>query len=74
MKTTAGDVIIRHKAGISLRLVAVVLDDGTEPDDIRYWKPEGRVSAEEFARATVANTGGRVLLWDGDGELQRADD
>lgn len=65
MKTTAGDVIICHKPGVSIRLVAVVINDGEEPDEIKHWRPEGRVSAEEMARATVSNTGGRVLRWNG---------
>jgi hypothetical protein len=65
MKTAAGDVIICHKPNVSIRLVAVVRDDGEDPFDIKYWRPEGRVSAEEMARATARNTGGRVLRWDG---------
>lgn len=69
MKTAAGDVIICHKRGGSIRLVAVVLNDGDHPLDLRYWRPEGRVSAEDMARATVTNTGGRVFAWDGEGDL-----
>lgn len=65
MKTAAGDVIICHKPNVSIRLVGVVRDDGEHPFDIQHWRPEGRVSAEEMARATVSNTGGRVLRWDG---------
>lgn len=65
MKTTPGDVIICHKPNVAVRLIAVVLNDGDRPDDLRYWRPEGRVSAEEMARATVSNTGGRVFMWDG---------
>jgi hypothetical protein len=72
MKTTTGDVIICQKPGVNIRLVAVVLNDGEEPFDIKHWRPEGRVSAEEIARATATNTGGRVLRWDGNTlELQR---
>jgi len=65
MKTAAGDVIICHKPDVSIRLVAVVVNDGEDPFDIQRWRPEGRISAEEIARATVSNTGGRVLRWDG---------
>jgi hypothetical protein len=73
MKTAPGDVIICHKPNVSIRLVAVVRDEGEEPDDIKYWRPEGRISAEEIARATVDNTGGRIFIWDGYGELERID-
>lgn len=73
MKTAVGDVIICQKPGVSVRLVAVVLNDGEEPDDVRFWRPEGRLSAEEIARANVNNTGGRIFRWDGFGELQRID-
>jgi hypothetical protein len=73
MKTTAGDVIICNKPGVSIRLVAVVVNDGEEPFDIRHWRPEGRVSAEEIARATVGNTGGRVLRWDGQSMVLETD-
>lgn len=65
MRTAAGDVIICHKPNVSIRLVAVVINDGDNPFDIQHWRPEGRISAEEIARATVSNTGGRVLRWDG---------
>lgn len=72
MKTTKGDVIICNKPGVELRLVAVVVNDGDEPLDIKHWRQEGRVSAEEMARATASNTGGRVLRWDGESlELER---
>lgn len=73
MKTAAGDVIICKKPNVSIRLVAVVMHDGAEPDEISDWRAEGRLKAETMARATVANTGGRVLLWDGFGELVRFD-
>jgi hypothetical protein len=70
MKTRAGDVIIWHKREeVSLRLVAVVLNDDEEPEDITSWRPAGRQRANAMARATVQGTGGRVLLWDG-GELR----
>lgn len=65
MKTTAGDVIICNKPGVSMRLVAVVINDNEDPFEIQHWRSEGRISAEEMARATVSNTGGRVLRWDG---------
>lgn len=73
MKTATGDVIICHKPNVSIRLVAVVRDDGEDPYDIKYWRAEGRVSAEEIARATVGNTGGKIFRWDGFGELERID-
>lgn len=73
MRTLTGDVIICHKPNVSIRLVAVVRDDGEEPFDIKYWRPEGRVSAEEIARATADNTGGRIFVWDGHGQLERID-
>ncbi|MDP3717141.1 MAG: hypothetical protein Q8T13_05145 [Acidobacteriota bacterium] len=73
MKTTTGDVIICQKPGITVRLVAVVLNDGDAPDDVRYWRPEGRVSAEDFARATIANTGGKIFRWDGHCQFERID-
>lgn len=73
MKTQAGDIIICHKPNVSIRLVAVVRDDDEDPYEIKYWRPEGRVSAEEIARATVSNTGGRIFLWDGYGQLERID-
>jgi hypothetical protein len=65
MKTVAGDVIICSKPGVSIRLVAVVMNDGEDPFDMQDWRPAGKVRAETMARATVSNTGGRVLRWDG---------
>jgi hypothetical protein len=73
MKTVAGDVIICRKPNVSIRLVAVVMNDGQDPFDITDWRAEGRLKAEAMARATISNTGGRVLFWDGVGELERLD-
>jgi|GEM_PF-4966925 len=74
MKTAPGDVIICHKPNVTLRLVAVVRDEGEDPFDIKYWRPEGRISAEEIARVTVDNTGGRIFVWDGSsGQMERVD-
>lgn len=73
MKTTVGDVIICEKPNVTVRLVAVVRQDGEEPDDIQDWRETTRGRAEQLARSTVSATGGRVFRWNGRGELEPAD-
>jgi len=76
MRVAAVDVIIIcPKPNVSISMMSVGRDgDGDDdPGDIRYWREEGRVSAEEMARATVRNTGGRVFVWDGGYLLRRFD-
>ncbi len=70
--TKAGDVVIWRKPDMSPCMVALVENDGEYPgeDWKGRWQYKGEAEAEEQARKWVQETGGRILVWDGAGELK----